>query len=115
MNYCVGKEGPDTTVNTTESEERTAEAIKYFEDLAAGKETEGKYTMEELEKALAEIRTLQGVLPICQHCKKIRDDKGSWNRLETYISKHSEAVFSHGICDKCLKELYPDVKDEMNE
>lgn len=68
---------------------------------------------EELEKALAEIKTLRGILPICAHCKKIRDDKGYWNQIESYIHEHSEAEFSHGICPDCAKELYPDfVKNE---
>jgi PleD family two-component response regulator len=61
----------------------------------------------ELEKALAEIRTLQGVIPICASCKKIRDDHGSWTQLEIYIREHSGAEFSHGICPGCAKELYP--------
>jgi len=63
---------------------------------------------EELEKALAEIKVLKGLLPICSHCKKIRDDKGAWEVIEVYIRNHSEAKFSHGICPSCAKELYPD-------
>jgi hypothetical protein len=54
-----------------------------------------------------QIRTLRGLLPICANCKKIRDDKGYWNQLETYIHNHSEAKFSHGICPDCMKMLYP--------
>lgn len=61
----------------------------------------------ELHQALAEIKTLSGLLPICASCKKIRDDKGYWNQIETYISTHSEAEFSHGICPECMKKLYP--------
>jgi response regulator RpfG family c-di-GMP phosphodiesterase len=57
----------------------------------------------ELEEALARVNELSGLLPICMHCKKIRDDKGYWNQLETYISEHSEALFSHGICPECYK------------
>ena len=60
----------------------------------------------ELQKALSEIKTLSGLLPICASCKKIRDDKGYWNQLELYIRDHSEAEFSHSICPKCKKELY---------
>jgi len=67
---------------------------------------------EELEKALAEIKTLRGILPICSHCKKIRDDEGYWNQMELYISKHSEAEFSHGICPKCMKEQHPDFDED---
>lgn len=61
----------------------------------------------ELEQALAEINALQGIIPICASCKKIRDDRGYWNQLEVYISQHSGAEFSHGICPDCAKELYP--------
>ena len=61
-----------------------------------------------LQQALDEIKMLQGIIPICSHCKKIRDDEGYWNRFEAYIQKHSEAKFSHGICPDCARELYPD-------
>ncbi|MBT3259468.1 MAG: PAS domain S-box protein [Deltaproteobacteria bacterium] len=64
--------------------------------------------ISELKKALAEVKTLSGMLPICANCKKIRDDKDYWNRIEIYIGKHSEAEFSHGICPECTKELYPE-------
>lgn len=60
----------------------------------------------DLQKALEEIKTLKGIVPICSHCKKIRDDKGYWNLLETYIEKHSEASFSHGLCPECSDSLY---------
>lgn len=65
---------------------------------------------EQLKTALAEVRTLQGMLPICMFCKNIRDDKGYWNRIESYVQERSEAVFSHSICPKCAKEHYPDIK-----
>lgn len=61
----------------------------------------------DLELALAKIKTLRGLLPICSSCKSIRDDKGCWNQLETYIGDHSEAEFSHGVCPQCLEKLYP--------
>ena len=60
----------------------------------------------ELKQALAEIKTLSGLLPICARCKKIRDDKGYWKQIEEYISTHSEAEFSHSICPQCARELY---------
>lgn len=59
-----------------------------------------------LEKAHSEIRMLTGIIPICMHCKKIRDDKGYWNQLEKFITEHSEAQFSHGICPDCMTDLY---------
>ena len=62
---------------------------------------------ESLLTALGNIKTLSGLLPICASCKKIRDDKGYWNQLESYIKEHSDAVFSHGICPDCAKQLYP--------
>ncbi|MFC1885199.1 hypothetical protein ACFL2O_10550, partial [Thermodesulfobacteriota bacterium] len=63
----------------------------------------------ELQKALSEVKTLRGFLPICSHCKKVRDDKGYWNQIESYIADHSEAEFSHGICQECAKKYYPDM------
>jgi PAS domain S-box-containing protein len=63
----------------------------------------------ELQKALAEIKTLSGMLPICASCKKIRDDKGYWNKIEEYIKKHSEVEFTHSLCPKCAKKLYPEI------
>ena len=66
----------------------------------------------ELQKALDEIKTLSGFLPICSHCKKIRDDEGYWQQIETYISKHSDTQFSHGICKECAVKFYPDIIDE---
>ncbi len=66
----------------------------------------------ELQEALAEVRTLSGLLPICAHCKSIRDDQGYWHRVEVYIQEHSEAEFSHGICPECLQALYSDYTPE---
>ncbi len=62
----------------------------------------------ELKKAISEIKQLSGLLPICSHCKKIRDDKGYWSQIESYIRDHSDAEFSHGICPDCAKEHYPE-------
>ena len=64
----------------------------------------------ELQKALSEVKTLRGFLPICSSCKKIRDDKGYWNKIEAYIHNHTEAQLSHGICPDCAEKLYPDLK-----
>lgn len=66
-----------------------------------------------LEAALAKVRQLSGMLPICASCKRIRDDKGYWNQIEGYIRDHSEAEFSHSICPECARKLYPDFVDEM--
>ena len=64
----------------------------------------------ELEAALARVKQLEGIIPICMYCKKIRDDLESWHQLEAYISNHSEAQFSHGMCPDCFSARYPDVK-----
>jgi PleD family two-component response regulator len=64
----------------------------------------------ELKQALSKIKQLSGLLPICSHCSKIRDEKGVWNRLETYIEAHSEADFSHSICPACAEKHFPGVK-----
>ena len=61
---------------------------------------------KELEQALEEVKTLQGILPICVNCKKIRNDTGYWQQIEAYISDHSDAEFSHSICADCAKKLY---------
>ena len=60
----------------------------------------------ELEEALNKLKTLNGLLPICAKCKKIRDEKGYWNQIEAYIQKHTDAVFSHGLCEQCSDDLY---------
>jgi ligand-binding sensor domain-containing protein len=65
--------------------------------------------------ALAEVKVLSGLLPVCASCKKIRDDKGYWSQIEVYISEHSEADFSHGICPDCMKKLYPEYADRVAE
>lgn len=62
-----------------------------------------------LESALAEVKTLSGLLPICSHCKKIRDDRGYWNQIEHFIRKHSNAKFTHGICPECSRKFYPEL------
>jgi len=62
-----------------------------------------------LQDALAEVKTLRGILPICMTCKKIRDDEGAWTQLELYIRAHTAAEFSHGLCDPCAKEMYPEI------
>ena len=69
----------------------------------------------ELQMAMDHIKQLEGMLPICSACKKIRDDTGHWNSIEVYISNHSEIVFSHGICPDCAKKLYPEIHDIEEE
>jgi len=90
------------------------EMTRLFNDLAVLQRQTAKQKAElekanrRLHEALAEIRRLQGLLPICASCKKIRDPNGEWHKIEDYISDHSEARFSHGICPQCAQKLYPE-------
>ena len=70
------------------------------------KNAELEDTNKKLKEANERIKVLSGMIPICCNCKKIRDDEGFWNQIEVYISKHSEAEFSHGICPDCIDMLY---------
>ena len=67
---------------------------------------------EDLELAVKNIKKLEGLIPICANCKNIRDDKGYWEQVESYITKYSDLKFSHSICPECMKKLYPDFIDE---
>lgn len=62
----------------------------------------------EIQKALEEIKTLRGIVPICAHCKKIRDDQGYWDHVESYVARHTDAQFSHSFCPECMQKLYPE-------
>jgi hypothetical protein len=64
--------------------------------------------VRELQAAMGNVKILTGLLPICVSCKRIRNDQGYWDQVETYISKHSEARFSHGTCPECTRRLYPE-------
>lgn len=88
------------------------ESILYIErDISERKDEEEQRDrlIADLQKALSEVKTLRGFLPICSHCKKIRDDKGYWDQVESYIHKHSDIEFSHSICPECAKKYYPDM------
>lgn len=73
-------------------------------------EEEREKLVSSLKEALANVKTLEGLLPICASCKKIRDDKGYWNQIETYFQNHTDLVFSHSVCPECFIKLYPDLK-----
>ncbi len=81
-----------------------------IEDITARKRAEEQKDslVSDLQKALSEVKTLRGFIPICAHCKNIRNDKGYWEKIEKYIHEHSDAQFSHGICQECAKKYYPD-------
>jgi hypothetical protein len=61
--------------------------------------------LAELQNALANIKELKGIIPICSYCRKVRDDEGYWHMVEAYVSAHTEAAFSHGICPNCLEQV----------
>lgn len=84
--------------------------VETFQDITIRKQVEEEKAklIAELAEALAKVKTLSGLLPICSSCKKIRDDKGYWNQIEAYIQEHSDAEFSHGICPECARKYYPD-------
>lgn len=77
-------------------------------------EKDREMIIAKLQRTLSEVKTLSGLLPICSHCRKIRNDKGYWNQLEDYIHEHSDVRFSHGICQECAKTHYPgyDIYDD---
>ena len=99
----------------------TLDMIHFFEGMAAGigvalMRKQAEEALEEerrrLQRALDEVRTLRGIVPICANCKKIRDDKGYWSQVEKYVSDHTEARFSHGICPDCVEKVYPEYKKQ---
>jgi hypothetical protein len=75
-------------------------------------EGESRVLIEKLEKALSEVKTLEGLLPICASCKKVRDDTGYWNQIESYLHDHADASFTHSVCPDCLQELYPEFVEQ---
>ncbi|MBN1380148.1 MAG: PAS domain S-box protein [Deltaproteobacteria bacterium] len=97
--------------NDSGGEQRTSMFVR---DLTEQEQREEalRVTNEDLRKALAEIKVLRGIIPICANCKKIRDDKGYWHQVETYISKNTDALFSHTLCCECIKKMYHDVGEE---
>jgi len=98
-------------------EDKIIAAIEVFSDITRIKhmENEREKLIGDLKNALEEVKTLSGMLPICSSCKKIRDDKGYWKQIESYISDHSEAKFSHGICPDCAEKLYPGYLDRIKK
>ncbi|HSB45944.1 MAG TPA: response regulator [Nitrospira sp.] len=98
-------------VNSVELLARVSSALtlKSEMDRRKTRELELRRSNEELQHALKEVKVLRGLIPICASCKKIRNDGGFWQQLEEYLGEHSEAEFSHGLCQPCIKKLYPGV------
>lgn len=76
-------------------------------------EIEQRQVSAQLADALENLHTLEGLLPICSYCKCVRNDKGSWKQIETYVMEHSDATFSHGICPDCMHEHFPDIASQI--
>lgn len=89
--------------------------VESFQDITVRKslEQEKEKLIAELQSSLDRVKVLSGLIPICSSCKKIRDDQGYWSQVEAYISRFSEAKFSHGICPACVRKLYPEFSDEI--
>lgn len=120
-NTCVWpREGPRTPIDYAATRIRhengeTVGVVVLFRDISPRKqlEEEREGLICELQSALAKIKTLSGMLPICASCKKIRDDGGYWEGVERYIQNHSNATFTHSLCPACIRKLYPDFADEI--
>ncbi len=92
---------------------QSALAMKQLIDFQKNTIAELTEKKDELSRALQDVKVLQGMLPICSTCKKIRNDSGSWDVMEAYISAHSDATFSHGICPVCVNKEFPDVYEKI--
>ncbi len=106
----------DVTMNILKEKQETIRGrLIIFRNITRRKiaEAERERLLRELQDSIAHAKTLQGLLPICANCKNIRDDAGYWHKVESYVAKHSDATFTHGICPTCMKELYGDLnRDE---
>jgi len=99
--------------NRKRAEMELKDAHDLLEQRVVARTAELRAANEQLEKALREVKTLTGLLPICAGCKDIRDAKGNWQRLETFIMERSSADFSHGLCPHCIRKLYPELADTL--
>lgn len=109
--WIVARKGEDLLHSIRDYQTRLIEANKRAEsEIAQRKQTQQELesTVSDLQKALEEINTLSGLLPICAACKNVRDDNGYWNQIEVYIRDHADVEFSHSVCPDCMQELYPE-------
>lgn len=102
----------DLTFTMVPWDEKTA-ILTSFRDVSerVRAEKEREKLIRDLQEAMEKIKTLRGLIPICAHCKKIRDDEGYWQQVEVYVRDHTEAQFSHGICPDCMRSLYPELSN----
>lgn len=97
--------GMDYITKPYQSEEVVARATVHIENHSLQQEL--RNSIEQLERALGEVKQLKGLLPICASCKNVRDDQGYWNSIESYVAARSDAEFSHALCPSCVESLYP--------
>jgi PAS domain S-box-containing protein len=112
----VGEDAPSelmVIVSDISDLQRAWQEIETYNANLTDMNRELKSKNAKLQEAYEKIRLLSGIVPICAHCRKIRDDEGYWSQLETFLTKHSETLFSHSICPDCMKEHYPDEFEEM--
>lgn len=118
INYAVERKRAENALkelNDTLEEriaERTAELSKEVSERKRYGQERDK-VIADLQEANLQIKTLTGLLPTCASCKRIRNSQGSWEHMESYIQKHSDAKFSHGLCNECAKKLYPEFYDQI--
>jgi len=110
MHFLIRNRRIQALAVTVESDVTISGNLESFLDIDDRKKAESAKAalIDELRAAMKKVDLLQGLLPICAGCKSIRDDNGYWNHLETYISEHSAAEFSHGLCPDCAEKLYPE-------
>lgn len=116
----INKDGATVWVHLTVSSifvknEQSNRRILAVKDITERKqvEEERNQLILELQQALADVKTLSGLLPICSYCKNVRDDRGYWNKIEAYLHKYSKAEFSHGICPDCREKHFPEIGDKQ--
>lgn len=112
MRLREGQLGVKVPVRTNDELGSLAEAFNSMSAELRERERQLKHSNWELTEALKNIKTLYGLLPICASCKQIRDDKGYWHKLENYFKEHSDIRFTHGLCESCVKKLYPQYADK---
>jgi len=116
--FSIAKSISRTNRSYLEARDRAEDLNRKLQEEIAGRiraEERREKVIVELQEALAHVKTLKGLIPICANCKKIRDDTGYWNRIEFYLKKHSDVDFSHSICPDCMQKLYPGYGEEPEE
>lgn len=106
---CRNSDGAIVHVHSrAEYDARTRKVFGVVQDITERQliEEERELLIEELQRTIEQVKTLKGILPICSSCKKIRDDQGYWEQVDAYVTRHTDALFSHGICPACAKEIY---------